>query len=553
MSAEIRSLPVSTAMAPGEAIDGYLERLAAVNGMTHPELARRLAGARTTYLVTAPEERVVAGIAALSTHSVDALRNATLATLPGIDAIGLDPNDRTSWRRVAARGWPPEHGSALCPTCMAEDGIWRLAWRHPWTTACVRHGVWLAGTCPSCLRRFRSHRTPLRSVDAPAGTCGNPAGTRGRNCLQPLDAIAVEPAPASVLDTQQRIDTAIAGEPVRLLGDLTEPSTYLQDLRSLTVLLLHLAIQPAASQLVEWVDLASADHARTTGNRGARWGLAPPRDLVLRGSALAAADAILRRSVLEAAAEALHPWTELTPATNDGQLGWLADHTTMTPTLTRLVMAATARRRRVANLLDHSPPSGHPVGAAIPQVLPADLFAAHIAGMLDVADRTGRLYAALCLARRHSGARTWAAAATALGLPAETGEKAARACSADLLVRPDAFVAALDGLAEQLDTGVDYRARESAVRHLADTTGWYRPWARTHHPGSHDVSSGYAVTWLWTEDALGHLDTSPAWRRTPDYLDRARYRRYTGRLTTAAKDALIVLAGCVAPGGRRTA
>jgi hypothetical protein len=122
--------------------------------------------------------------------------------------------------------------------------------------------------------------------------------------------------------------------------------------------------------------------------------------------------------------------------------------------------------------------------------------------MLDITDHTGRLFTVLCLARRHTGARTWAEAATALGLPAEAGVKTARACSADLLVRPDAFVAALDGLAEQLDTGVDYRAREAAVRRLTDTIARYRSWARTHHLGSHDVSSGYAVTWLWTESRM---------------------------------------------------
>lgn len=554
MPAEPARLPVTVALAPGEAIDGYLERLAAANGMPRPQLARRLrsGGAKTTFLTIAPDPEVVANVAALSTVDDAKVRAGTLASLPGVDATGLDPSARATWRTVAARGWPPEHGSALCPGCMAEDGVWRLGWRHPWFTACSRHEVWLLSVCPSCGRRFRSHRTPLRPVDAPTGTCGNPVRIRGRNCPQALTELRGESTPTEVLIVQRRIDAAIAGNKVAVLGTLVDPGTYLGELKALTVLLLHLAAQPGADSVAAWAPRAREDRARSVGDGGARWGIAPPANLVLRGSAIATAGGILHQPALNAAAEALHPWTELTPVCAGGQLGWLADRTTMTPTLTRLVMAGTATRRRIATLLDR-PPAARLPSRAIPQVLPADLYETHLAGMLDVTDRTGRLFASLCLARRHAGARTWAEAATALGLLAETGVKTARACSADLLVRPDILVKALDDLARQLDLAVEYRAREAAVRRLAGSATWYRRWARNHRPGSHDSSRGYAVTWLWTEYAHGHLDTSPAWLRTPDHLDRARFRRYTGRLTAAAKDTLIVHAGCATPGGRRTA
>ncbi len=475
----------------------------------------------------------------------------TLASLPGIDATGLDPGRKATWRTVAARGWPPEHGTALCPEGLSEDGIWRLAWRHPWVTSCTRHGVWLLSACPACGRRFRSHRTPLRPVDAPTGTCGNPVRTRGHNCPQTLAELSAEQAPAEVLITQQRIDAAIVGHRVTVVGRYVDPGTYLGELKALTVLLLHLAVQPAADSVAAWVARARDDRARSAGEGGARWGLAPPVDLVLRGNALAAADAILCRPDLDAAADVLHPWTELTPLRPDGQLGWLADHTTMTPTLTRLVMAATATRRRLTTLLDR-PAGARLPASAIPQVLPADLYETNLAGILDVTDRTGRLFASLCLARRHIAARTWGEAAVTLGLPGETGVKTARACSADLLIRPDTYVNLLDDLAGQLDLAVDYRAREDAVRHLAASATWYRAWAHTHHPGSHDTSRGYAVTWLWTDYAHGHLDTSPAWRRTPDHLDRARYRRYAERLTASATHALIARARNAAPGNRRT-
>ncbi len=61
----------------------------------------------------------------------------------------------------------------------------------------------------------------------------------------------------------------------------------------------------------------------------------------------------------------------------DGPLGWLADRTVMSPTLTRLVMAARAPHRRLSHdldhFLDHPHPNGEPMAwftNVIPQVCP---------------------------------------------------------------------------------------------------------------------------------------------------------------------------------------
>lgn len=555
MSAELARLPVTVVRASGEAIDGYLERLAAANGMDHPILVRRISagGARTTFLTTAPDPQLSANVAALTAMDAAVLDGGALAAMPGVDVSGLDPAERATWRTVASRGWPPEHGTALCPVCLVEDGVWRIVWRHPWVSACVRHGSWLAGTCPNCRQRFRTHRTPLRPVDAAWGTCGNPAGVRGRNCSQPLTEIRTDTAPPAVLEAQGHIDTAIAGGPITVVGQQAEPTEYLAELKALTVLLLHLATQDGADEVATWASDARADRGRSAAGGGVRWGLAPPADLRLRGEALAAADAILRQPDAETAADALHPWTELTPACNEGQLGWLADHTAMTPTLTGLVMAATASRRRVATLLDHAPPH-QPVdlpAAAIPQVLPATLYDRHLDGMLAVRPKTSRLFTSLCLSRRHTAAGSWAEAATTLGLPSGIGVNTARACSADLLVRADRFVKVLDDLTGQLDAGVDYRSREAVVRSLASTARWYRRWARIYRPGSRATSSGYAVTWLWTEYAHGHIDTSPGWQQPPDHTDRARFRRYAKRLSADATNALLEIAVATASQPRR--
>lgn len=553
MLADLAPLPVTIAPVAGEALDGYLERLGAANALAHPVLVQRLseAGAPTAFLATAPAERLIANLAALTRLDPVALRCCTLTSMVGIDTNGLDPANKNTWRRVAARGWPPVHGTALCPRCLDEDGVWQLRWRHPWVTTCSRHDCWLLDRCPTCGKPFRSHRTPLRAVDAAPDRCGNPGGARGRGCQQLLGRLVAVQAPTGVLVAQRRIDAAISGQPVAVLGEHAASATYLAELRALTVLLLHLATQPGGDQRAEWAHLARTDHTRSAGSRGARWGLAPPADLQLRGQAIAASDQILRAANLDAAADQLHPWTDLTPATNDGQLGWLADHTTMTPTLSRLVMAATATRRRLATLLDTS--GGALPLTAIPQVTPPGVYDSHVAGLLDVTAHTGRLFVSLCLARHHLVNLTWAEAAAALGLPQELGTKTARACSAELLAPASDFIAGLVRVADDLDPTVDYRAREEDVRRLARSRRWYRSWARRHLPGSHATSQQYAVTWLWTEYVHGHIDTSPGWQHPPDRHDRAHHRAYAGRLDKAATDALTELIRSTAAAKRRTA
>ena len=553
MLADLAPLPVTIAPVAGEALDGYLERLAAANALPHPVLVQRLseAGAPTAFLATAPAERLIAHLAALTRLDPVALRCCTLASMVGIDTDGLDPANKNSWRRVAARGWPPVHGTALCPRCLDDDGIWQLGWRHPWVTTCSAHRLWLIDHCPTCGRRFRSHRTLLRAVDVAPDRCGNPGGAPGRGCQQPFGELDTMAAPAAVLFAQRRIDDALQGRPVPVLGDLMEPRDYLRELKSLAVLMLHLAVQPGGEDLAPWAETARADSERSAGAGDVRWGLAPPANLQLRGQAIAAADDILCAANLDAGADCLHPWTELTPATNDGQLGWLADHTTMTPLLSRLVMAATATRRRLATVLNRA--GGALPVTAIPQVIPAGVYDRHIAGMLDVTARTGRLFVSLCLARHHLVNLTWAEAAGALGLPQELGTKTARACSADLLVSGADFIATLTRVASQLDPAVDYRTREDAVRRLGRRRGWYRPWTRLHLPGSHTTSQQYAVTWLWTEYAHGHIDTSPGWQHQPKSHERAHYRSYAGRLDQAATDALTLLGQSTAVAKRRTA
>jgi hypothetical protein len=532
------ALPVSVPPQPGESVESWLEHLADANGLTTAQLlglARRR-GVSTRFLTLAPSPKTITGLAALARVDDHQVHAATLAAYGGtaLDLTGLDPRQRHSYRRVAARGWAPARGTQICPACLADTGRWRTAWRLLLVTACPRHGVVLVAECPSCGRPFRDQRhSHLRRVGA-VPVCGNPLGQGPlQQCQHDLTILAATPASPAVLATQARIDAALTGQHVLVLGQPAAAAAYLGDLRHLTTLVLHLAGQPGAATLASWVAELAAIAADRTGSRGPRWGLRPPDDPHLRGEALATADAILAADDLDTGAGRLTPWTELTPTSSDGPLGWLADRTVMTPTLTRLVMAARAPHRRLSHRLDTPPPDGArmPVNlVVVPQVIPHQQYVEHLAGAFDATEATVRLFASLSLARLHPDVTSWAAAAAALNMPGPRGVRCARACSATRLVTADDWEARIRRAIEDVRRR-DYRAVEAKIQHRLGMTRWFEEWARQFRPGTHYTSNDLGLTWQWVHVAHAHLDLSPAWRgQRPTAKERARYRQFEDSL-----------------------
>jgi hypothetical protein len=514
-----------------EALDSYLERLAARNHIESPRLIARLSTASTRHLAIAPDPDLLLRCTELTGLARGEVARLTLASFAGISTTA---GDSAGWKRVG-RAWAPARGTKLCPDCYAETGAWKVSWRHPWVTVCLNHGTWLLARCPSCGLPFRSQRhSPLRSVDARPSTCGNPGGARGMTCGQDLRDLVSMAAPTEVLDSQQRIGAAVRHGQIDIAGGRVSGEDFLTEVRVLAVLLLHLACQPGSEPLAPWAPAAHEDKGRSVGGCGARWALSPPADPSLHGLAMAAADRILATDCLDASVQLLAPWIELTPPVPEGRLGWLADRTAATPLLTRLLMAATSTRMRMALLLPQQPAVGR---EHIPQVVPSGPYEQHLAALLDVNGTTGRIYASLCLARLGQPSTTWDNTAKKLGLPAELGTKTARACSAGLLCTPVTFVEALRALVADLEA-IDFDARVKSVRRLASTTRWYDVWARRYTPGSHATSRSHATTWLWAEYAGQHIDTSPGWCAVPTPNQRRYYRRYAKRLSDAARQAL---------------
>lgn len=533
------ALPISVSPRDGESIESWLEHLADVNGLTTAQLLIHLRsrGASTRYLTLAPEPATIRTLAALARVPEKAVTAATLGTFDGtaLDLTGLEPHNQHSYRQVAARGWTPAHNTQICPTCLAEDGAWRTAWRLLIVTACTRHRTLLATQCPACRRPFRDQRhSHLRRVGATA-VCGNPLGAGpARQCHHPLAAVPIELACDQVLAMQTRVEDALTGSTITVLGTPADGAAYLTGMRHLTTLLLHLATQPDARMLAAWPAGLAAEVARRSGERGPRWGLRPPEDPGLRAEALATADAILTAPDLAAAAAAFMPWTDLTPPTNDGPLGWLADRTVMTPTLTRLVLSARSRQRRLSHHLDTHPTRGArmPINVvAVPQVIPHQQYVDHLVGAFDSGEEVVRQFASLCLARLHPDVRSWAAAAQALDMPGSMGIRCARACSATRLVTTEEWEDRIRAAVTDLRPR-NYRATESKIEHrLHLTSRWFQEWVRHCRPGTHYTSVGYALTWQWVHVAHAHIDISPAWGgKTPTAKDRALYRQFENSL-----------------------
>ncbi|WP_281965055.1 TniQ family protein [Serinicoccus marinus] len=533
------ALPVTLPPRDGESIESWLEHLADANGLTTAQLLAHLhsRGVSTRYLTLAPAPSTVRTLAGLARISEDTVRAATLATFDGtaLDLTGLDTRDRHSYRQVASRGWAPAHGTQICPTCLTETGTWQNAWRLLIVTACTRHQALLVTTCPACRRPFRDQRhSHLRRVGS-ATVCGNPLGAGPvRQCQHDLTTIPTTQASDQVTALQTRIDAALTGQDVTVLGQPACDAAYLADLRHLTTLLLHLASQPGAERLATWVPDLATETEQRTGDRGPRWGLRPPDHPALRSAALATADGILAAPDLDAAATALTPWTELTPATNDGPLGWLADRTVMTATLSRLVLSARAPRRRLSHHLDTHPPTGArtPINlVAIPQVITHQQYLDHLVGALDSNENTVRQFASLSLARIHPDITSWSAAAEALDMPGPMGTRCARACSATRLVTAqeweDRIWNAINDVRRR-----NYRATEAKIEHrLHLSSRWFLDWVRKYRPGTHYTSVSYALTWQWVHVAHAHLDLSPAWAgRRPIGNDRALYRQFENSL-----------------------
>lgn len=530
----VQHLPQRPAIHPGQALDSYLEHVAAANHMTPFELANKITRAADTtrFLMLSPTEATLRTLTALTGQSTEQLKHATLKHYDGagLDLSGLDPHNQSSYRTVAGRGWLPGNSSQLCPRCLKETSAWQLAWRLPTTTVCTKHRRYLIGTCPGCDKPFRAAGHGFIRLVGASLVCGNPDGARGRHCRTELTTLAAKRADPACVGRQERYDRAMVGGAAMVLGHEIEAVAYHRVLRSLTVLVLHIAtVATDPQRMPQWARRLNQGSSPAPSERAPRWGLAPPHDPAVRSRVLTTADEILGADDLHAAARLLDPWAEAIPLTPDGFLGWVGDHMVPDPLATQLVMATYAPRRRLSRALDDMEPMP-PRLEDIPQVIPQDLYDRYLIGMCRARRENVRSFAALCLARTHPGVDTWSHAARALDLDPEIGRRAAQTCTTAMTAAPGPFVAALTALANHLPD-LNHRVCEQRVRDLGQTDEWFTTWVHERRPGTRPSSKAHALTWLWLVTAHGHISTSPGPARPLDARGRAYYRRFAQGLT----------------------
>lgn len=549
-------LPSRIAIAADEALDCYLERLSAANGLATAQLMRLLTrpeerrAPSSAFLMVKPDPAITARIASLGGMPIPSLEGATLMRfrdgLP-LRLDGLDPRQRHSFRQVVTQGWFPQFGSQACPLCLADDEIWRVEWRLPIVAVCVEHKVFLTTGCTGCGMRFRTHRhSPLRPQLGQEQSCGNPIGLRNP-CKHPVTAHSVEPAPEPVVDAARVAKRALTRQPVRMLGRQSDPQTYLAELRHLATLLLHLLSRQDTTSFVDWAgDIHVEAVKRTTQRRGPRWGISPPQSARLRGHVLSESHGILSETGLDAAATRLSPWLSLIADIRNGPRGWLINRTTRTATMELLVDAAIADRHHVGRRLDrmHSDPTLR--ATAIPQLIDVDIYRDYFHEMLGGYEWTGRLYVSLCVARTVTPTANWSEAAVHIGLDPGIGMHTARSASARMRVTPTTFADAVERASRALPHDRNFRQRESRVRALAqESSSWFESWRTSMSPARRSSSLPYVITWMWCEAAQGAVDVSPAWMAPPSRQIKAAYRAFHDRLPEPAKDFLRTL---VVPG-----
>ncbi|MEV2226320.1 TniQ family protein [Nocardia vinacea] len=168
-----RTPPIRVPPLPGEAIDSWLEALAARHRASWQDMLDALG-------LTQPRSTVTGWIARPTPHEVTALAAATTCDPADIAAATLDRYHGTALRidpatrKLTAFPWSPVSSSRFCPQCLAETGgRWQLRWRLAWSFACLHHHRLLADTCPDC--RHRQRRLPLPGLAVPApGRCASP-------------------------------------------------------------------------------------------------------------------------------------------------------------------------------------------------------------------------------------------------------------------------------------------------------------------------------------------------------------------------------------------
>lgn len=413
-------LPLALAPLEDETWPSYLTRRAAQHGTT-------LAGLGT-HLGLRDHRGRWPGRFGVNLGPVDLMRVAPLLGLApqqvermhlsSYDQAALDLGGLKEHRGIAATrasahaGWVWLSGTTYCPVCLDEDaGAWRLSWRIPWNTTCLRHEVHLVGACPTCGgipglgNRFHGS-APARVAAAPDGRrCHHPV-PGGLVCGQDLTEQTATAANPERLRRARVMAGLTAGGRGHVAGIAR---TSLHTLR---------AWQSAIGIAVRLGRVDADGWGRTH-----RWGN-PPRDPDVIDRLLAAVEPLVAAASVPAATEVLE--------------GWLRDAGVTTPhadTFQRITQPSAALQPVIDELLKahgraHTQIRRQLTGADgtaaaalawnledVPQLVWPCALPDHLRHHTRPDHRILRAVVSLTLVRWLGDASDWASAGAALGMP----------------------------------------------------------------------------------------------------------------------------------------
>lgn len=561
-SAPVRPLPIRQVPVQGEAFASFVHRLAAQYDVSLQTMLEHVGLVRTGSPLTIPsfgihlDDDCLDRFCRATRLSEDVIRSTLLSHYDGlaIDFSTFVPGDPRSLRAIAMTQWAYFWGSHFCPECLAEDdGAWRLAWKLPWSFACVRHEALLVDTCPSCGLRAgngRSDRslTPVFMSQVPlAGCCGHARPqvpvAKGRAAIRCdfglFGARSVDLAGAPrVLDSQQRINTMLARAGTPDAESKAAVRTYFAELRSLAALTLFCGSVDDLGELSTELQAAFSSHASERDSliearrhlsdrrKGARTRVFvdAPQSAGVMAALLPLAISVLDAESDEEAAELVRPLATRLAGRRTSR--WVVlqqfGFTERLSSIFSTALAESLKFDRAAGVRWHAGQLAEGATYAfesryVPQLLAKDDFYRNFAKLLPgIQPAFARRYCAMALLRL-SRRCTWAEAAESLELPVGPGEGMAnravgvlrQAGTYEQFARELHRAAA--ALAEQ-PRRKDFGQLRQTLAKFTDikTEDWERICRSAGvNMGASGSRSRYAAAWLWAELTGGDWTLAP--------------------------------------------
>lgn len=468
-----------------------------------------------------------------------------------LNMSGVTSGDAGALRKLALAEWAFFSGTHVCPHCVRENfGAWQLAWKLPWSFACVKHKCYLVGYCPGCDRRFNGGRrdrrlSPVFVRHVPTlGRCNNPRlpgessiGKAAKSCGHLITDIPIQTAGRSTLAAQKQINRVLAGISQTTLGISASPREFIQDLRSLCALVLYCAEASDLAPLAEFeyqhfssfADRRDAVHAERSESALPRKSgrvrvfIGPQEDPGLMAAVIGYALKILELPDQESAGELLRPIAERAIARTSKARWTIMNSFRFSERLSPAFQLSLAHRstfdRTVGNRSLLAKGSQYTFESRhVPQLIwEADFDAKFSKFFPDMGKSYARRFCAMSLVKL-CGDYTWGDTAILLGLPERAAIKLANKCVGLLAEERTKrkFSHSLHTVAKRLSAAenkIDYGRRREFFAELDDIQR--ERWLEICHkagitPGQPGRRSKYAATWLWSYLTDGDWTLAPA-------------------------------------------